>query len=83
LGGLRGTATKTTLPVVSFTPSGITTTVNYNAPSSSTVSFSTPYTPPGTYDVVGKGLAGTSAINQTYQMHPTPMSGVLSLIYRP
>ena len=153
-GGLPGTATKTTLPIVSCTTSGMTTTVNYDAPSSSTVSFSTPYstgirilpgyqireggqfhfivgwtyssfnisdsgsygvinrsfsgsgletglgwetpiTNPillrldllytmfGTYDVVGKGLAGTSAINQTYQMHPTPMSGVISLIYRP
>lgn len=154
LGGLRGSITTTTLPNVTCTSSGLTTTVNYNAPSSSTVTFSTPYnagvrilpgyqiqnggqfhliagwqyssftvndngshgyinksfsgsgfetgagwetplldplllridllyTMFGTYDVVGRGLSGTTASTQTYQVTPTPLSGVISLIYRP
>jgi hypothetical protein len=42
-GGLTGTLNTTTLPVVTCTTNGITTTVNYNAPSNTTLSIDTPY----------------------------------------
>lgn len=152
IGGLRATVNKTTLPSVSCTSSGLTTTVNYSAPSSSSFSVSTPYSAGvrilpgfqireggqfhfiagwiystfnvadngnhgivnrsfsgsgfqsglgwethlanplllridmlynifGTYDVVGKGLAGSSALSQTYQMTPSTLDGAISLLW--
>lgn len=42
-GGLSGTLNSTTLPYITCTSSGVTSTVNYNAPSNTSLSSSTPY----------------------------------------